>query len=153
MKYTLNGREVTKEEWLAGAPGITPGSPPAALTDREFMEGFCNGNQFEGQEAMGDELAAISAAHGLTSTKGLVYKGGLARFAGDPEAWVGGRGDVQRVLEERNRRGENWSADGAVTVKPSEAPVKRPRRKLKSLNERFREAGLPVKVKKARVRR
>jgi hypothetical protein len=86
-------------------------APPGALTDREFLEGHCNGNQFEGQEWVGDQYKAMAAAEGVDTT-GAVYINGLAAFAGDPKAWVRGRGDVARVCAERG-----YNADGAVTVR------------------------------------
>ena len=44
--------------------------------------------------------------------KGKVYLSGLAAFSGDPRAWVSGRGDVQKVCEERG-----WDCEGSVNVK------------------------------------
>ena len=58
------------------------------------------------------------------NTKGKIYLGGLARYPGDPEAWVSGRGDVQRICETRG-----WGSRGAVNVKsqePTESPVETP---------------------------
>jgi len=110
MKYLLNGQEVSREEWLRGAPGITPGCPPAAMTDREFLEGHCNGSQFEKTPHIGDLYARQARAAGV-DPKGKVYKAGLARFPGDPQAWVSGRGDVERICRERG-----WHAEGAVKV-------------------------------------
>jgi hypothetical protein len=49
---------------------------------------------------------------------GKVYVSGLANYLGDPRAWVSGRDDVRRVLEERG-----WSSQGAVNVKGREADV------------------------------
>lgn len=87
--------------------------PPSARTDREFMEGHCNGNQFEGMEHLGDVYAAEARRRGV-NVKGKVYLSGLASYPGDPKAWVSGRGDVERVLDERG-----WGSDGAVTRKVS----------------------------------
>lgn len=84
---------------------------PGALTDREFLEGHCNGNQFAGQEHVGDAYAAIAAAEGVDIT-GAVYINGLASYSGDPRAWVRGRGDVLKLCAERG-----YNADGAVTVR------------------------------------
>lgn len=56
------------------------------------------------------------------STDGKAYDGRLARFPGDPEAWIESQDDVRRVCE---RRG--WGCDGDVKVKAPEAPpVERP---------------------------
>src|SRR5271154_7062156 len=76
------------------------GQPPMSNTDREFLAGTENGRQFEGQEEVGDYYRQEATKAGVNTT-GKVYKNGLARFPGDPEAWVSGRGDVQRVIEER----------------------------------------------------
>lgn len=82
--------------------------PPQSNTDREFLMGRCNGSQFEGREREGDLYRSVAEAHGQ-DVSGKVYLGGLARFPGDPEAWVSGKGDVERVLD---RRG--WGCDGLV---------------------------------------
>lgn len=99
-------------------------SPPQiAGTDSVFLEGHCNGNQFDGQEAVGEMYAAEAKAAGV-DTKGKVYLGGLARYPGDPAAWVNGRGDVKRICEERG-----WGCRGAVSVKaaePLDAPKETP---------------------------
>lgn len=118
IRYILNGKEVSREEWLGDARQrkerfrrmVEAGRPPAARTDREFLEGHCNGNQFETTPHLGDSYAEVARAHGQDTT-GKVYLSQLARFPGDPEAWVSGRGDVTRVLESRG-----WGATGAVNT-------------------------------------
>jgi hypothetical protein len=90
-------------------------SPPMSNTDREFLEGHCNGNQFSGgplAEEQGNRYKKIAEAGGQNVT-GKVYMGGLARFPGDPEAWVSDRGDVKRVVEARG-----WKCQGSVEVTP-----------------------------------
>ncbi|HUU84203.1 MAG TPA: hypothetical protein VM243_11935 [Phycisphaerae bacterium] len=91
---------------------------PRSVTDREFLSGECSGNQFVGDEKTGNRYRAIAEAAGVSVT-GKVYKGSLARFPGDPKAWVNGRGDVKRRCIE-----ENWSCDGMVTHRatPRQAP-------------------------------
>jgi hypothetical protein len=89
--------------------------PQIAGTDSVFLEGHCNGSQFDGQEWIGDMYQDEATKAGV-NTKGKVYLGGLARYPGDPEAWVTSRGDVKRVCEERG-----WGCDGAVKVKAREA--------------------------------
>lgn len=110
-------------------------SPPMSNTDREFLEGRCNGNQFTGQEWVADRLKKQAEELGQ-STTGKVYVSGLARFPGDPEAWVSGRGDVQRTLE---RRG--WGSEGAVNVEARDRPKPRERAvpKVKSFRQRIKE--------------
>lgn len=85
--------------------------PPQSRTDREFLRGHCNGSQFAGNPAMGDYYKAVAEAEGQ-DTKGKVYLSGLADYPGDPRAWVDGRGDVQKVCEERG-----WGCAGAVNLK------------------------------------
>jgi hypothetical protein len=111
MKYVLDGREVSREEWLAGAPGFTPGAPPAVVTDATFLQGHVNGSQFEKNPGLGDAYRRRARAAGL-DPKGKVYLSGLADSPGDPKAWVSGRADVRKVCEERG-----WGCQGAVTVK------------------------------------
>jgi hypothetical protein len=86
-------------------------TPPGCMTDREFLEGHCNGNQFEGSEIIGNAYKKMASDAGV-DIQGAVYINGLASYAGDPTAWVRGRGDVERVC---NAKGMN--ADGAVKVR------------------------------------
>jgi hypothetical protein len=90
------------------------GQPPMSNTDREFLEGHCNGNEFEKTPWIGDLYKAEAEAAGLDIT-GKKYLAGLAAYPGDPRAWVSGRADVQRVCEERG-----WGCQGAVNVKAQE---------------------------------
>jgi hypothetical protein len=88
------------------------GAAPTVQTDATFMRGTANGRQFQGNaEKFGDAYAKIARKRGQNVT-GKKYLSGLARFPGDPEAWVDGRGDVQRVLEKRG-----WESEGSVNVK------------------------------------
>ena len=87
------------------------GQPPMSNTDREFMEGRCNGNQFERHPFLGDFYKAEAQRCGVNTT-GKTYLSGLADYPGDPRAWITGRGDVQRLVEERG-----WGCEGAVKVK------------------------------------
>lgn len=95
---------------------------PRANTDREFFEGHCNGNQFAGDEATGDRLAKIAQSHGYQPSRNDVYISQLAKFPGDPAAFVpatGGRSHIKRVCEKRG-----WGCEGSVkTRKASRAPA------------------------------
>lgn len=96
-------------------------APPMSNTDREFLEGRggCY-DQFEGLPFVGQHYKRLADEAGV-STTGQVYLNGLARFPGDPEAWVSGRGDVKRRIEERG-----WSCQGSVNVaarSPDAAPA------------------------------
>jgi hypothetical protein len=48
-------------------------------------------------------------------TLGRVYLRGMARYPGDPEAWVSSRGDVARLAASRG-----WGVSGMVDVKRRE---------------------------------
>lgn len=82
--------------------------PPGANTDREFLHGDCNGNQFEKSPRVGDHYAAIARRAGV-NVKGKKYLSSLARYPGDPAAWVDGKGDAQRVIEQNG-----WGAQGMI---------------------------------------
>lgn len=99
------------------------GQAPMSNTDREFLSGLA-GHQFEKTPHLGDEYAREAIAQGV-DIKGAVYLSGLASYPGDPRAWIRGRGDVQRLVEERG-----WNCEGAVNVKappPLEPPTPGPR--------------------------
>jgi len=134
---TVNGKTLTEAEYEAWsrrraeflkaagqdlATGLKEGTVTiGVMTDKVFLEGHCNGGQFETTPWAGDYYKEVAEAHGQ-SVKGKVYLSGLAAFPGDPRAWVDGRGDVRRVLEERG-----WNGRGAVNVTgpPAEGPPER----------------------------
>lgn len=90
-------------------------SPPGSNTDREFLHGHSNGNQFDKgpmAEAMGDKFRAEAELRGV-SVKGKVYLGGLAEFPGDPRAWISDKSEAKRVCEERG-----WKCSGLVEYTP-----------------------------------
>lgn len=91
------------------------GQPPMSDTDREFMEGRCNGNQFVGQERVGDMYRKEAEAAGVDIT-GRYYMASLASYPGDPTAWVSDRADVRRVCEAKG-----MGCQGAVSVRVQEA--------------------------------
>lgn len=108
LAMRLNGESHKTAEMLAFA------QPPQSRTDREFLRGHCNGNQFAGMPAVGDYYKSIARQAGQDPV-GKVYMHSLARFPGDPQAWIAGRGDVQRLVEDRG-----WSCEGSVNVKARE---------------------------------
>lgn len=110
--------------------------PGTKGTDRAFLQGRpTDGAQFEHVPLVGRHHLALAERAGVSVT-GKVYNGTLARFPGDPEAWVSGLGDVRRVCESRG-----WAAEGAITVKaPSDVePVATPYRVADDLVERYVE--------------
>ncbi len=84
---------------------------PSVRTDSTFLADRANGRQFEGCPQLGDAYKQIAEAHGASVT-GKVYLSQLAEFPGDPQAWVSGRGDVERVCRDRG-----YSVEGAVNFK------------------------------------
>lgn len=90
---------------------LVSGVGPGVMTDSVFMAGHGSGRQFQDRPELGDEYKRRCLKAG-GSTLGRRYLSQLARFPGDPEAWVSGRGDVQRVCEKRG-----WASEGAVSVK------------------------------------
>lgn len=116
---------------------LASASPPGCVTDATFLAGHCNGSQFSKTPGLGNRLREIAESQGQ-STSGKVYLGSLAKYPGDPEAWVDGRGDVKRVCEKRG-----WGCDGAVRVAPRDVG-RLPNRKAPrgSLAGRLRAAGL-----------
>lgn len=73
MMYLLGGQPVTREEWLQGAPGHTPGHPPRSSgTKVDFFQG-----------------------------QGRRYIGQLARFPNDPRAWVSSVSDLRKLMDVR----------------------------------------------------
>lgn len=123
--YFVNGAEVDKSTYDMVFPSkcaemFESGQAPACITDATFMRGHCNGSQFEKNPKIGEALAKQARKRGV-DTKGKRYLGSLARYPGDPKAWVDGRGDVKRVLEERG-----WGAEGVVNAsvrEPYEEPA------------------------------
>lgn len=114
--YFVEGREVSREEFDRAIPSkldpmLAAGQAPMSRTDREFLEGHCNGSQFQDTPHIGNFYRAEAAKRGVNTT-GKVYLSGLAAYPGDPRAWVSDRGDVQRVCEERG-----YDCDGAVKVR------------------------------------
>src|SRR6516225_9010901 len=89
------GESHTIAEMLAYAqpPGVNN-------TDRAFMEGKGCGEQFEGQDVIGDLYAQNLRDLG-GSPKGKRYLHGLAEFPGDPRAWVSGLGEAKAYAESR----------------------------------------------------
>lgn len=117
MKYKINGKEVTEEAFRASLDPsklremLEARTPPMSNTDREFLEGRggCY-DQFNGSY-MGEFYRREAKLAGQDTT-GKVYLSSLAAYPGDPLAWVSGRGDVQRVCEQRG-----WNCHGSVNVK------------------------------------
>ena len=84
---------------------------PGCVTDDTFFVGRKGGQQFADDPQAGDYLAAgLRKLGGSPAVK--VYVHGLARFPGDPEAWVSSRGEIADRCRERG-----WNCKGQVNVK------------------------------------
>jgi len=101
---------------------------PSLQTDTRWLTGHHSANQFAGgsaKEECGKYYIDVAQRHGVI-TSGKVYKSGLARFPGDPEAWVSSRSEVKRLCERRN-----WDCEGSVihrSVDTGPAPEAKPYR-------------------------
>lgn len=82
------------------------GESPTVKTDATFLAN--KHGQFVGKEHIGDAYKRVAEREGQ-NTKGKVYLSQLAEYPGDPRAWVDGRGDVQKLCEEKG-----WGCEGAV---------------------------------------
>lgn len=85
---------------------------PTLHSDTTWLTAVGCGKQWDGVEGLGDFYAkeARAAGHNIS---GAVYLSSLARYPGDPEAWVRDLGEVRKICEARG-----WSCEGAVKVKP-----------------------------------
>jgi hypothetical protein len=86
---------------------------PRIMTDSVFFEGQKRlGDTFDEQYLKKITQAAIRNGYRPNPTD--MYQPGLARFRGDPEAFVpasGGRGYIKRLCEKRG-----WACEGAVSA-------------------------------------
>lgn len=91
---------------------------PRSLTDRELFAGMGTlADQYQDQEYL-NRIIAGAKAHGYQPNPHDFYMGNLARFEGDPEAFVpatGGRGHIEKVCRQRG-----IPCSGAVNVKGRE---------------------------------
>jgi hypothetical protein len=85
---------------------------PGLMTDSVFFAGQPRiGDQFV-DDAQRKRVFKVAKQHGYTPGVNDVYEPGLARFQGDPEAFVpptGGRGYIRKLCEKRG-----WACEGAV---------------------------------------
>lgn len=79
-------------------------TPPGGKTeDGALMEGFSRGQQFESTPEIGDAYVALTRQQDPNfNPKGKVYQNTLARFPGDPRAWVESAADVKRAAQLNN---------------------------------------------------
>jgi hypothetical protein len=112
--YTLSRRNGANHRF---AEMVAMQRPPRCMTDDVF---------FAGMPRLADQMSptclhqVVSAAkrRGFTPPADAVYHSGLARFQGDPEAFVTrsmGRTYIRRLCEKRG-----WAVEGAVNVEARE---------------------------------
>jgi hypothetical protein len=107
-RYFLGDKEVSQAEFDATTDKarfdemLEARRGPGLLgTDNQFFTGRWS------EDAPHPLYRQIAEQQGV-STTGKVYQGQLARFPGDPRAWVSGIGDVKRICES-----EGWGVEGA----------------------------------------
>ncbi len=89
------------------------GRAPRVSSDTTFRAG-----RYDDSQVVNPDLyefrrkVAESQGHSIT---GKFYMASLARYPGDPEAWIDSKSDVQRVCRKRRQ-----TCEGEVTVKESE---------------------------------
>lgn len=88
-------------------------APGASGVDNTFMSGTENGKQFAKSPWLGAAYKKISERLAPGSTSGAKYISQIARFGGDPKAWVRSRADVKKRVHELGDR----DIDGMVTVR------------------------------------
>jgi hypothetical protein len=94
---------------------------PRIMTDSVFFAG--QGDllkQFQGDRAQLESRVALARKHGYNPGPSDIYNPNLARFPGDPEAWIppsGGRAHIRKVLAKRG-----WGCQGAVELESRPNP-------------------------------
>ena len=123
-RYFVGDNEVTEEQYKLRTQArdelrlldmLKSGRPPTGVSDCTFMKDTANGRQFNDCQHMGNYYKHITEREG-GNTNGKKYLSGLARYPGDPEAWVDSRGDVERILTKRG-----WGCEGSINIKPRES--------------------------------
>lgn len=86
---------------------------PRGMTDSVFFEGGKRaGDEFDDQYL--NKIVTASKKRGFNPPENARYFPSLARFRGDPEAWVShsqGRGYIRKLCEKRG-----WACEGAVNL-------------------------------------
>ncbi len=99
---------------------LATGGTPYLRTDVEFLKDSENGRQFQDTPKLADQYKKNCEKAGGSVT-GKKYLRQLAKFPGDPRAWVSSRGDVEAVARETG-----LGVEGLVNVKtPEVEPPKR----------------------------
>ncbi len=125
IKYSINGKTLDRDSFLEGGNGIQEiietRQFPGLQTDDEFMA-----NRGTLADQLGDQTEKVVAAaqrNGYRPSRNDVYLPAMARFPGDPEAFIqhdSARGKVKKTLESRG-----WGCEGSVKVKARQTEPKR----------------------------
>lgn len=75
--------------------------PGTSGTDRAFLQATDNGRQFQSNTEAGRYYKREALKRGKKISRGHVYKATLARYPGDPRAWVSDLGEAKKVIEQR----------------------------------------------------
>lgn len=120
VKYQINGKTMDRDNFLEGGNGIQEiiesRQFPGLQTDDEFMA-----RRGSLADQLGEQTQSVVAAaqrNGYRPNRNDVYLPAMARFPGDPEAFIqhdSARGKVKKVLESRG-----WGCEGSVKVKSRE---------------------------------
>lgn len=87
---------------------------PGANTDQQIGREGDVEHQFKGREKVLQNYLKVAEKHGFTPGRNDFYEPSIARFPGDPQAWVpngGGYGYMKKRCEE-----EGWQAEGAFST-------------------------------------
>lgn len=99
-------------------------------TEAEFFHGrHTLDAQFRGNEKQLEAVVAAARKHGFTPSPTMIYDPGLARFMGDPEAFIpasGGLTHVKNVLARRGMECSGGLGSGGLMEVKARQPEKEP---------------------------
>jgi hypothetical protein len=148
--YKINGRKVSQKEWDKYSQDrqaitgnlmdemLSAQQAPRVMTDDVALSGKGNlDQQFKNPKDL-EHICGEAMKHGYKPKPSDFYNAALARFAGDPQAFLNhgqGVGHVKRTLEERGYVCPGGIADDGSMVKvqtrtPDEDPYQKPKLKL-----------------------
>lgn len=150
IKYKINGRDVTDEEFASHnkeqsqelfGEMLQSRQPPRCMTDDVYLGGVGTLDQQITEPDHLDKIVKTAIAHGYRPKPTDFYRADIAEFPGDPRAFFNhgsGRGEIKKRLEEK---GMHMDRDGDVHCRePEEDPYLKPKFKLHpKLVERHRK--------------